>query len=338
MGGGMGAYGAPVPDYPDYRGLAGEFALGGEYGAMRPADGEYGPLESVKIIPDKRHGFVNFVDPADALQLMASTGQQALVPLRGKPTLLQWGKARPGASEAALTAVFSPYGELESVRMVPKKRAAFANYTCVASAIQARERLHGRARPAPFAEAAAAEAASGVPGSGKPLLINFTSSQQNCMRARNGRPPPGLYFGSLPDSAGLAELASLVERYGVVESMRLDVAVAVLEHLSSDEGRGLLLNGKRLTANYAKARAPTGEQLEQYEGGARRKLRLRFRAAAPSESEVKAALGKAEALVCVGEAEAGGEGGEILQVDFASVSAACAAKEVSRGGEGEARG
>jgi hypothetical protein len=114
--------------------------------------------------------------------------------------------------------------------------------------------------------------------------------------------------------------------------------VAVLEHLSSDEGRGLLLNGKRLTANYAKARAPTGEQLEQYEGGARRKLRLRFRAAAPSESEVKAALGKAEALVCVGEAEAGGEGGEILQVDFASVSAACAAKEVSRGGEGEARG
>lgn len=114
--------------------------------------------------------------------------------------------------------------------------------------------------------------------------------------------------------------------------------MAVLEHLSSDEGRGLLLNGKRLTANYAKARAPTGEQLEQYEGGARRKLRLRFRAAAPSESEVKAALGKAEALVCVGEAEAGGEGGEILQVDFASVSAACAAKEVSRGGGGGGAG
>ena len=41
-----------------------------------------------------------------------------------------------GASEAALTAVFSPYGELESVRMVPKKRAAFANYTCVASNVE----------------------------------------------------------------------------------------------------------------------------------------------------------------------------------------------------------
>jgi len=78
--------------------------------------------------------------------------------------------------------------------MVPKKRAAFANYTSVLAAIHAREKLHCRPKPP-----ALLQTADEIPGGGKadargarsanerPLLINFTSAQENCMRARTGR-------------------------------------------------------------------------------------------------------------------------------------------------------
>ena len=130
------------------------------------------------------------------------------------------------------------------------------NFTSITSAIRAKDSTHGKlATP----DAGSAQA-------NKPMLINFTSAQQNCMRARarapNGggnwggmgsrdhhqsyegrmdshprapRYPPSrrsgprgdssrdsgssslptksraLYFGSLPDSAGLKELVALVE-------------------------------------------------------------------------------------------------------------------------------
>ena len=86
-------------------------------------------------------------------------------------------------SDAELTALFTPFGEMESIRIGPKKGAAFINYTSIAAAIKAKENVHKQttivgADPAP-----------------KPLLINFTSAQQNCMRARGGgrpaAPPPG---------------------------------------------------------------------------------------------------------------------------------------------------
>eukprot|EP00966_Prymnesium_polylepis_P291393 6730722-Prymnesium_polylepis.1 len=70
---------------------------------------------------------------------------------------------------------------MESIRLGPKKGAAFVNYTSIAAAIKAKENVHKQ----PAAGSGAAEPPP------KPLLINFTSAQQNCMRARGGgRPVP----------------------------------------------------------------------------------------------------------------------------------------------------
>jgi RNA recognition motif-containing protein len=105
------------------------------------------------------------------------------------------------ATEAALISVFSLYGELESVRLIPTRHAVFANFTSVASAILARDELHGRPKPStllpvpvsPTAVTAGADSGAlegSVLDSGsheRPLHINFTTAQQNCMRARTGR-------------------------------------------------------------------------------------------------------------------------------------------------------
>uniref|UniRef100_A0A7S4BLX7 RRM domain-containing protein n=2 Tax=Chrysotila carterae TaxID=13221 RepID=A0A7S4BLX7_CHRCT len=162
-------------------------------------------------------------------------------------------------TKASLQAIFTPYGELESTRVVPTKHAAFVNFTSILSALRAKEAIHNK--PPSKLEGAPDDLLT------KPMLINFTSAQQNCMRARggaaawsggvqrrhfdsrgradgrerfhggkggfahgsrrgdpNGAAPSvsrALYFGSLPDDVGLSELAKVVEPYGVVESMRL---------------------------------------------------------------------------------------------------------------------
>jgi RNA recognition motif-containing protein len=97
------------------------------------------------------------------------------------------------ATEDALASVFSLYGQLESVRLLPNRHAVFANFTSIASAILARESLHGRPKP-PALLAAALDAAGqssgateATPVHERPLHINFTTAQQNCMRARSGR-------------------------------------------------------------------------------------------------------------------------------------------------------
>ena len=205
-------------------------------------------------------------------------------------------------SKEVLASVFSPYGELESIRLVPKRRAAFANFTSITAAMHAREKLHGRPKPDALVVCTetpkdsikdTSDAMTTATANERPLHINFTSSQQNCLRARTGRsgwssaeddgrrqlphgnrgsdtsPNPhgsesvgvasgtrqrcqsattnntygidgdhgsrvatarptasssqsrGLYFGSLPAAATLTELANIVEKYGVIESLRL---------------------------------------------------------------------------------------------------------------------
>ena len=39
-----------------------------------------------------------------------------------------------GLREAQVTAIFAPYGDLESIRLVPKKRAAFINFASIGTA------------------------------------------------------------------------------------------------------------------------------------------------------------------------------------------------------------
>ena len=74
---------------------------------------------------------------------------------------------------------------------MPRKRAAFVNFTTIGAASKAKEAMHCKPLPG------AAGADGGAPDSRiKPLLINFTSAQQNCMRARNGgRAAPSAGYG-----------------------------------------------------------------------------------------------------------------------------------------------
>ena len=80
-----------------------------------------------------------------------------------------------------MTALFAPYGDIESIRLVPRKRAAFVNFASIGAAMHAKEGVHG-CLPLPAAPGAGSAANGAAPP--KPLLLNFTSSQQNCMRAR----------------------------------------------------------------------------------------------------------------------------------------------------------
>merc|ERR1719440_2723102 len=88
--------------------------------------------------------------------------------LHGKPLPLQWAKTksltrdllhaiRNGATrnlyvanvpehltDASLSSTFSAYGELESVRLVPKKHAAFVNIVTISSAMKAKDSMHGK--------------------------------------------------------------------------------------------------------------------------------------------------------------------------------------------------
>tara|TARA_B100000513_G_scaffold186064_1_gene107583 strand:- start:453 stop:2438 length:1986 start_codon:yes stop_codon:yes gene_type:complete len=393
------------------------------YEELCDAVGAFGSLESIKIIKDKRQAFVNFVDAQDAYQLMVNTGQQIL--LRGKPVLIHWGKTRPVAremmqairngatrnlyvsnvpdtvSEVHVASIFSPFGEVESVRLVPKKRAAFINFASVTAAMRARETMHGKLLPA---------AHDGPPmdAFAKQMLINFTSAQQNCMRARGGRGAPGgwgqggydrydqqrgwsprmsggygghrsnfqsrrpsassansavptksraLYFGSLPDSAGLKELAEVVEPLGVIESLRIvrpkscgfvnfhdeRVAHALLARFTASEEAAPMVGEKKLTVNFAKARPCSAQQLKRITDGARRKILVRFPKAKTSEEVLEVLGHKTELLVHhemlgttpaepaadgAADTEAEAPSGEecTVRLEFCSVSAAIAAK------------
>jgi len=315
------------------------------YEELCDAVGAFGSLDSVKLLREKRQAFINFVEAQAAYQLMMATGQQIV--LQGKPFILYWAKTRPvvkelwqairnGATrnlyianvpeslnEAQLNGLFSPFGELESVRVGPKKGAAFVNYTSIASAIKAKDNVNRQV----VGVAAGGEAAA-------KLLINFTTAQQNCMRARGGRPAGpsngqrgfrgytdargydgraripaprsadrraeaegaslgksrALYMGSVPDSVELEMLASLVESYGVIDSMRLvrpkscafinfadeAVARALQAKFTQSEDAAPEINGKKLNINFAKARPRVSEEGEQIAQGARRKLRVRL--------------------------------------------------------------
>merc|ERR1719454_139250 len=140
------------------------------------AVGAFGNLESVKMVnvsakkppteSEKRQAFINFVHHESAYQLMMTLGQYVV--LHGKPLPLQWAKTkaltrdlmhaiRNGATrnlyvanvpesmtDASLCAMFGSFGELESVRLVPKKRAAFVNFVNITAAMKAKEAMHGK--------------------------------------------------------------------------------------------------------------------------------------------------------------------------------------------------
>ena len=361
------------------------------YEEMFDAVGAFGNLESIKMIPDKHHAFVNYIDAGSAFALMTSCGGELI--LHGKPSPMTWARTRPvprdlyaairsGAtrnlyvanvpeslSEQGLFALFGRFGELESIRLVPRKLAAFVNYVSVSCAIRAKDAMHFKHPNPKDCNGLLTEVAL------KPLLINFTSAQQNCMRARGGRHAawgggpgggqgespnsgsfgrreprgmgergmgergrglggagrgraearPGielptrsraLYLGSVPEAAGLEDLASLIESMAIIESLRLvrpkscafinlcneEVAQALHAKFTTENGANAPeIHGKRLTVNFAKARPCADEQLNLIANGARRRLRILV-PEGYGVDEFKAAMGtKSESVLAVAD-------------------------------------
>lgn len=121
----------------------------------------YGALELIKIVPEKKCAFVNFVkdDEAEALFNDAQTGNLELC---GQKAIVGWAKSAPinpeiqqaitegatrnlfvagigGASEHVLSALFLKFGDIENIVCMPRKGFGFVNMTSVKKAIEAKQ-------------------------------------------------------------------------------------------------------------------------------------------------------------------------------------------------------
>lgn len=121
---------------------------------------EYGALELVKIVPEKKCAFVNFVNQDDAERLYneSLTGN---LELYGQKAIVGWAKAAPirpeiqaaieqgatrnlfvagigGASEHTLSALFLQFGDIENI-VCTRKGFGFVNMTSVKKAMEAKE-------------------------------------------------------------------------------------------------------------------------------------------------------------------------------------------------------
>ncbi|KAF8906069.1 hypothetical protein CPB84DRAFT_1814025 [Gymnopilus junonius] len=161
----------------------------------------YGAIESLRLLPEKECGFVNFVDQADAIRAKddvlnrlggnigmpngqtvrigfgkadsapvapakgnpaspgptsPSTGVKATgnnnsslagmdAQLQSTPTRALWiGSIPSSTTPATILSVFSPYGPIESARVLTHKNCGFINFERLDDAVRARKALNGR--------------------------------------------------------------------------------------------------------------------------------------------------------------------------------------------------
>ncbi|KAI9508840.1 hypothetical protein F5148DRAFT_839232 [Russula earlei] len=160
----------------------------------------YGAIESLRLLPEKECGFVNFVEKADAVRAKedvlnrlggnigmpngqtvrigfgkadsapaapgkgpggsssngsssAVTGKNSASPslsgmeaqLQSTPTRALWiGSIPSTTTPATILSVFSPYGPIESARVLTHKNCGFINFERLDDAVRARKALNGR--------------------------------------------------------------------------------------------------------------------------------------------------------------------------------------------------
>ncbi|KAF8160597.1 pumilio/RRM domain-containing protein [Pholiota molesta] len=151
----------------------------------------YGAIESLRLLPEKECGFVNFVDQADAIRAKEdvlnrlggnigmpngqtvrigfgkadSAPSWAYIPwhygaksagsnsgigsmdaqLQSTPTRALWiGSIPSSTTPATILSVFSPYGPIESARVLTHKNCGFINFERLDDAVRARKALNGR--------------------------------------------------------------------------------------------------------------------------------------------------------------------------------------------------
>ncbi|KAI6150817.1 hypothetical protein BKA82DRAFT_4120127 [Pisolithus tinctorius] len=159
----------------------------------------YGAIESLRLLPEKECGFVNFVDQADAIRAkddvlnrlggnigmpngqtvrigfgkadsapvapakgttvtssgatspnnMSKSGSPGMsgldAQLQSTPTRALWiGSIPSTTTPATILSVFSPYGPIESARVLTHKNCGFINFERLDDAVRARKALNGR--------------------------------------------------------------------------------------------------------------------------------------------------------------------------------------------------
>ncbi|KAG9293576.1 hypothetical protein G9A89_005579 [Geosiphon pyriformis] len=131
----------------------------------------YGNIESLRLLPDKECGFVNFVRVDDAVRakddIMNRMGGRvgncivrvgygkadALSPhdlspslqTQLQPTRALWvGNIPTSTTPQTLQNIFAPYGAIESARVLTHKNCGFVNFERLDDAIKAKKLLHGK--------------------------------------------------------------------------------------------------------------------------------------------------------------------------------------------------
>jgi RNA recognition motif-containing protein len=128
--------------------------------------------------------------------------QEHMIPSRS----LWIGNIDDSCSSELLLDIFSKFGSVESVRMLPEKECAFVNFSKVDDALAAREKMHGANIGSTIVRI----------GFGKTDAIQDTQTMQ---------PTKSLWVGNIPSLTKPAELGALFEKYGKVESARVLVLI-----------------------------------------------------------------------------------------------------------------
>ncbi|KAJ2670305.1 hypothetical protein GGI25_005887 [Coemansia spiralis] len=126
--------------------------------------GKYGRVESLRLLPDKECAFVNFLRVEDAIRAKedmhsgARIGNNTVRVGYGKgesyatgdaqamqPTRALWiGNIAPSSTPESLSAVFQPYGTIESARVLNHKNCGFVNFVRLEDAVRAKQAMNGK--------------------------------------------------------------------------------------------------------------------------------------------------------------------------------------------------
>ncbi|KAJ3192721.1 hypothetical protein HK101_006085 [Irineochytrium annulatum] len=134
--------------------------------SLSPADlltffGPFGPVESLRILPEKECAFINFVRIEDAIAAreemhgarVAGTSvrlgygrAEAIGDSLGmQPTKSLWiGNIPPTTDPSDLESIFSAYGPVESARVLTHKNCGFVNFDRLEDAMEARKSMNGK--------------------------------------------------------------------------------------------------------------------------------------------------------------------------------------------------
>ncbi|KAJ3347484.1 hypothetical protein HDU83_002083 [Entophlyctis luteolus] len=121
---------------------------------------KYGPIESIKIVDDKKCCFIAFIDPAAAhaffrdyqgkrvligdQEIRFGWGKPSAVPplilndvLNGASRNVYIGQVDATITEEALREEFAPFGPIDQIRVIPEKHIAFVHLCSIAQAQKA---------------------------------------------------------------------------------------------------------------------------------------------------------------------------------------------------------